>query len=507
MATHAHPTILDEKAYAQHEEFVESVPNEANILTPDELEVEKKLRRKIDFLIMPLVILVYLMNYIDRNNYAAARLQGLEKDLGLKGDQYQVGLSLFFVSYIAMQLPSNLMLNYCGRPSWYLGFFIIAWGLVSAVTSQVHNYAGILAMRVLLGLTEAPFFPGILFYLSKWYTKKELNLRMSLFYAGSLLSGAFGSLIAAGILKGLKGRDGMDAWQWLYIIEGVITVGVGIIIVLFLPDFPETWKTLSPEMRHVALKRLSLDAAEADKDEEGAMSQLKGVKMAIADPKTYILAMMYFCITGAAGYQYFFPTLTKSLGYNNFISLLLVAPPYIFMVFWSLFHSWMSDKRSNRFWFFIYPIPIAIIGLVVFMTCTGFGPRYLSFFLMMFVFTINGTQFAWISSSIPRPPAKRAAALAIMNALGNSTSIWTSFTYRNGDKPYYRPGLGIAAGLLVGAFFLACTLRWYLQRQNKALEELENEGSNLSPERLRMLMKRAEVTDLSMMQKGFRYLV
>ncbi|KAG9936654.1 hypothetical protein KCV02_g6068, partial [Aureobasidium melanogenum] len=135
------------------------------------------------------------------------------------------------------------------------------------------------------------------------------------------------------------------------------------------------------------------------------------------------------------------------------------------------------------------------------------GPRYLSFFLMMFVFTINGTQFAWISSSIPRPPAKRAAALAIMNALGNSTSIWTSFTYRNGDKPYYRPGLGIAAGLLVGAFFLACTLRWYLQRQNKALEELENEGSNLSPERLRMLMKRAEVTDLSMMQKGFRYLV
>lgn len=94
------------------------------------------------------------------NNYAAARLQGLEKDLGLKGDQYQIGLSLFFVSYILMQLPSNLMLNYCGRPSWYLGFFIIAWGLVSAVTSQVHNFSGILAMRFLLGVTEAPFFPG-----------------------------------------------------------------------------------------------------------------------------------------------------------------------------------------------------------------------------------------------------------------------------------------------------------------------------------------------------------
>jgi hypothetical protein len=227
---------------------------------------------------------------------------------------------------------------------------------------------------------------------------------------------------------------GADKTSRLYIIEGVITVGVGIIIVFFLPDFPETWKALSPEMRHVALKRLSLDAAEADQDEEGGMSQLKGMKMAFADPKTYLLALMYFCITGAAGFQNFFPTLTKSLGYGPFVSLLLVAPPYLFMVFWSLFHSWMSDKKSNRYFFFIYPIPLAIIGMVIFMTTKGFGPRYFSFFLMMFVFTINGTQFAWISSSIPRPPAKRAAALAIMNALGNSTSIWTSFTYRPGDS-------------------------------------------------------------------------
>ncbi|KAI5267412.1 permease of the major facilitator superfamily [Aureobasidium subglaciale] len=505
--THRHDDLLEEKSYSKHQEFVEGVPNDANVLTPEELEVEKKLRKKIDLLIMPLVVLVYLMNYIDRNNYAAARLQGLERDLGLIGNQYQIGLSLFFVSYIVAQLPSNLLLNYCGRPSWYLGFFIIAWGLVSAVTSMVHNFAGILACRLILGFVEAPFFPGILFYLSKWYTKKELNLRMSLFYAGSLLSGAFGSLIAAGILRGLNNHNGLAAWQWLYIIEGVITIGVGIIVVFMLPDFPETWKRLSPEMRHVATKRLALDAAEADKDEEGGMSQLKGLKLAVADPKTYLLALMYFCITGAAGFQNFFPSLTRSLGYDPFISLLLVAPPYIFMMCWSLFHSWMSDKMSNRFWFFIYPIPLAIIGMVVFMTTEGFGPRYFSFFLMMFVFTINGTQFAWISSSIPRPPAKRAAALAIMNALGNSTSIWTSFTYPSGDAPHYRPGLGIAAGLLVGGFILANILRWYLMRQNKALEELENEGTNLSPERLRALMKRAEVTDISMMQKGFRYLV
>lgn len=137
-------------------------------------------------------------NYIDRNNYAAARLQGLEDDLGLTGEQYQTGLSILFVGYILGQVPSNLVLNHLGRPSLYLGFFTTAWGLVSALTSLVNSYAGIVICRFVLGIVEAPFFAGVLFYLSKWYTKEELNLRMSIFYSGSLISGAFGNLIAAG---------------------------------------------------------------------------------------------------------------------------------------------------------------------------------------------------------------------------------------------------------------------------------------------------------------------
>lgn len=127
-----------------------------------------------------------------------------------------------------MQVPSNAMLNHVGRPSWYLSFFICAWGLVSALTSQVSSYGQIVACRFILGLVEAPFFAGVLFYLSKWYTKKELNLRMAIFYSGSLLSGAFGNLIAAGILKGLSGHLGMSSWQWLYIIEGSITCFVSV---------------------------------------------------------------------------------------------------------------------------------------------------------------------------------------------------------------------------------------------------------------------------------------
>lgn len=318
-----------------------------------------------------------------------------------------------------MQVPSNLTLNYVGRPSLYLGFFIVAWGLVSLLTSQVTDYGSIVACRFILGLVEAPFFAGVLFYLSKWYKRDEMNLRQSIFYCGSLVSGAFGNLIAAGILDGLKGERGLSAWQWLYIIEGTITIFIGLLVCVILPDFPDTWKLLSPEMKHVANRRLALEAAEADVDVGGKTSQLTGLKLAMADPKTYVLAVAYMSITGASGFQNYFPTLTATLDYSKTISLLLVAPPYIFMVFYSMAHSMLSDRFGTRFWFFIYPVPITMIGFIVFMTTSGFGPRYFSMFLMNFVFAMMGTCYAWIANALPRPPAKRAAAYAFINSIGN----------------------------------------------------------------------------------------
>jgi len=126
---------------------------------------------------------------------------------------------------------------------------------------------------------------------------------MSIFFSGSLISGAFGNLIAAGILKGLGNARGLSPWQWLYIIEGAITVAVGILVCVILPDFPDTWRALSPEMKHVANRRLAIEAAEADVDEAGGMSQLRGFKLALMDPVTYLLALAYMCTTGAAGFQ------------------------------------------------------------------------------------------------------------------------------------------------------------------------------------------------------------
>ncbi|CAG8003853.1 unnamed protein product [Penicillium olsonii] len=498
---------LGEKVDLSHEEVVHMAQ-----LTDEEKVVEKQLRKRIDALIMPLAILVYLMNYIDRNNYAAAKLQGLEEDLNLDDTKYQTGLSVLFVGYILMQVPSNMLLNYMGRPSWYIGFFVCAWGLVSALTSQVSTYGGIVACRFILGLVEAPFFCAILFYLSKWYTKQELALRMSIFYSGSLLSGAFGNLIAAGILNGLKGQRGLTAWQWLYIIEGSITCAIGLAICFILPDFPETWKLLSPEMRHVAQRRLAIEAGETDVDEGGGKSQLKGLKLAMTDIKTYAFAIAYMCITGAAGFQNFFPSLVKnSLDYNETISLVLVAPPYLFMVVYSLCHSLMSDRLEKRFWFFIYPIPVTIVGFIIYMTTTSFGPRYFSFFLMVFVFAQNGTLYSWLASSIPRPPAKRAVAFAFFNSLGNSASIWTPYTYPEKEAHNgYHTAMAVCIALQAIGGLMAVFLYFNLRMLNKRQERLENEEVQLSEKDIRRLQATADVEGIDIaaarrLQKGFRY--
>ena len=367
-------------------------------------------------------------------------------------------------------------------------------------------------IKVLTSVLEAPFFAGVLFYLSKWYTRQELALRMSIFYSGSLLSGAFGNLIAAGILSGLSGARGMAAWQWLYIIEGSITCCIGLVICFVLPDFPDTWTLLSPEMKHVANRRLAIEAAEADVDEAGGMSQIRGLKLAMIDPKTYILALAYMSITGASGFQNFFPTLTATLGYNHIISLVLVAPPYLFMVVYSMAHSYASDTVGNRFWFFVYPIPITIAGFIIFMTTDTFGPRYFSFFLMVFVFAMNGTCYSWIANAIPRPPAKRAAAYAFINSIGNSATIWTPYTYRTQDAPHYRPALGCCIGLQIVALLMAIVLRLYLQAQNRQLARLETEDSKLTEKDMRRLQKTAEFEGIDIaaarqLQKGFRYII
>jgi MFS family permease len=200
--------------------------------------IEKKLLRKIDTRLMPLLMLIYVLNYLDRNNIATARLGTLEDDLGLVGTQYNTVISIFFVGYILTQIPTNMILDKV-RPSLFLPAVMCAWGVVSTCTAAVHNYQGLIALRFVLGFVEAPFFPGALFLLSSWYTKKELAARISILYAAGQMAGAFGGLLGSAIMAGMVDVAGLPAWRWLFLIEGVIVFPVAGLAMWILPKYPE----------------------------------------------------------------------------------------------------------------------------------------------------------------------------------------------------------------------------------------------------------------------------
>ena len=154
------------------------------------------------------------MNYLDRNNISAARLKGLQSDLGLNYNQYSTCLSILYVGYILMQVPSNMFINRISRPSIYIAISMTLWGLITTCSGNARNFGDMVAIRFLLGFVEAAFLPGALLILSKWYTRKELAFRSAVLYSGSLISGAFAGLIAAGITSGMDGKAGLPAWKW-----------------------------------------------------------------------------------------------------------------------------------------------------------------------------------------------------------------------------------------------------------------------------------------------------
>lgn len=259
--------------------------------------LEAALVRKIDFRLLPMLILMYIMNYLDRNNIAAARLAGLQDPpskggLDLTSTQYLTALSILFVGYLLMQVPSNLFLNKIGKPAVYLPTVMIIWGIISAATAGAQSYGGLIAIRFFLGFVEAAYFPGCLFFLSSWYTRKELGFRTALLYSGALLSGAFSGLITAGIKNGLDGARGLRAWRWMFIIEGVITIFVASCAYLALPNFPRTTSWLTEEERQLAVWRLEEDIGEDDWVDSSQQRFFHGMKLAFQDIKMWILVSL-----------------------------------------------------------------------------------------------------------------------------------------------------------------------------------------------------------------------
>lgn len=377
-----------------------------------------------------------------------------------------------------MQVPSNLFLNKTGKPALYLPSCMIIWGIISGLTGACRNFAGLAACRFFLGFIEAAYFPGCLFYLSSWYTRKELGLRTAILYSGSLISGAFGGLITAGITSNMDGTHGLRAWRWVFILEGIITVIIAFSAFFILPNFPRTTKWLSEEERQLAVYRLQEDIGEDDWTSAEQQTFFHGLKLALIDVKTWIFTVLLLSIVSSASITNFFPSVVKTLGYDNIHTLLLTAPPYVLAVITTFLNAWHADKTGERFWHIVLPLCVGVFAFILAAATHTTGPRYASMMLMVpGVYTGYVVALAWISNSMPRPPAKRAAALAFINAISNTSSIYASYMYpqpKSGAQPNLTVPLSVDCATAGLAIIMTVIMRIILGRLNKKLDRGEH---------------------------------
>ncbi|KAL0944930.1 allantoate permease [Colletotrichum truncatum] len=467
-------------------------------------ETEKRLLRKIDTHLLPLLVTIYLFNYLDRNSITQARLYGLQEDTHVKGATYQTAISIFSVGYIAMQLPSTLLMTKV-QPHIFLPGCIIIWAFVSGCTSATSSPAGLLTIRFFLGIVEAPFFPGAIYYMSCWYTKKELGLRMALLVCGLLLSNCFAGLISAGILSGMAGVGHLAAWRWLFILEGLATMVVGVVAFFMLPDYPGTTKWLSEEEKVVAQGRLAADAGSEEVLGEDEISMKQAIFAALGDYRVWLFACLQMSTTASISFSHFFPTLIQQLGFkNNTIVLLLTAPPYLFSFIWALSFAWDADRRQKRSPHASISAIMAIAGTV---SLVAMGdqrwPRYaMTFLVCAGTFGIYSTTYPWLSSTIVQPAVKRAAAIGIANTLANSASLFANYFWLDHYGPSFRVSWACILAFQVLGLTCITGLRLCLKKANRRFETLCDQIDPNNEDALNRLDKDSQRAVLN----GFKYI-
>lgn len=467
--------------------------------------VEKSLKRKLD-LRCSLFVLIYIMNYLDRNNIAAARLKGLQDDLKITNTQYSTCLSILYVGYILMQVPSNMLINRIKRPSLYIGVAMLLWGLVSTLSGIATNFTGMVLIRFFLGFIEAAFLPGALLILSKWYTRRELTMRNAILFCGNLISNAFSALVAAGVLSNMQGTLGHAAWRWLFWIEGGVTMAVAISAAFILPDLPTNSRGFTEEELYVARLRMTEDVGEADVDSE-EQGPFDGLKMALKDIKIYIMMLTFTAYVVGLSFNAFFPTLTSTLGFTYVPTLLMSAPPWAFACIISLINALHADRCQERFWHIVGPICVGVVGFIISMCTDNVAARYIALFLQASSYAGFIVFYSWISSSFPRPPAKRAVAIAMINAFSQLGNVAGSYVW-NLKANGYRQSYGIVLSMFGITIFGCVIFRMVLTNLNKKLaeQELAWEPKPDVAHQTAEIIHTGDDEALKMI-KGFRYLV
>ncbi|KAI6010739.1 major facilitator superfamily domain-containing protein [Pisolithus orientalis] len=423
---------------------------------------------KFDKWVLPMCAAFYLVSFFDSNNIGNARVAGMQTALKITNYQYTVALTLTFVPFIATELPSNLILKRVG-PDRMLPAMVIMWGIVAGMQGLVTSYTGLVLCRLFLGLTQGGLFPGLVLYLSCFYPRERLQIRVTTLFVSASLTGAFSGLLAAAITH-MDGVGGKPGWAWIFFIEGLFTFLFGVISFFVLPRSPETARFLSSEERRYVISKLKSSKAISEDAREDDFSWIE-VLRAFKSPHVLLLSIIPF-FNGMSLVVFFEPTIVAGLGYTGNQAQLMSVPPFVLAFLASMISAFVSDRYGCRGLTVIFFSFWCIIGFSMFYATTSQHVQYVSlFFSVTGAYAISPASVTWIVNN-STPHIRRASSVAfasVTSTLGGILAIWLLGSLSPG--PNYTTATITLIIMSICIVAISSLTLFYLSRQNRMKAE------------------------------------
>ncbi|MCJ2126979.1 MFS transporter [Methylobacterium sp. J-077] len=374
--------------------------------------------RRISLRLLPFLALSYLANYIDRVNAGFAALQ-MNREVGLTASAFGFGGGMFFIAYLLFEVPSNLAMVRVGARLW-LARIMITWGLVSGAMALTSGPVSFCVLRFLLGAAEAGFVPGVILYLMQWFPARERARVIGLFMVASPVAGIVGSPISAALL-GFDGWLGLSGWQWLFIVEAMPAVVIGLVGLVWLTDTPAQAGWLEPEHKDWLAGRLAVDAAARTSIEKTSVWAVMG------DRTVLVLSLIYAGqATANAGLSLWQPQFLKSFGLSTTEVGLVNAIPFAVAALAMYAGGRSSDQRDERVWHTAVPTALTTLGLCLCLVLHGLAPTVLLLCLALFGVSASRGPF-WALATEWLSTRAAVAGIAQINAVGTGASFFTSW--------------------------------------------------------------------------------
>nr|WP_230955961.1 MFS transporter [Burkholderia cepacia] len=368
------------------------------------------LYRRIGWKLMPLLLVAQVLAYLDRVNVGAAKLQ-MAGDLGLSDTVYGIGAGIFFVGYFLFEVPSNLMLHRVGARVW-IARIMVTWGIVSAAAAWVHSPATFYLQRLILGVAEAGFFPGIVLYLTYWFPAHRRGRMTTLFMSATAVAGIVGNMLSGWIMTNLDGFAALSGWQWTFVIEGLPTVVVGLAVHYLLPSRPNDARWLSPEEADAVLRGLDVNAGRAEETQRA--SRLPASEMVL-------LTTIYFLLlVGLYGIGFWLPTLVKDTGLTKLSWIgVCSAIPYLIAVLAMNVGARSADRAGNWAAYVVGGAGVASVGFVLSASFSGALPAVIAGLSLAAAGTLTALPLFWHLPTMRLTGTAAAAGIATINCFGN----------------------------------------------------------------------------------------